>query len=106
MQGQLALIGPPTVTPPDLDSKTIAALCELERPVDLEALRHLGASALFRPGVDGAVAGLLCASERWQRILLAALEACAVQSDFDLRRVSEGVFSEALALPDKNPEQA
>jgi hypothetical protein len=74
LQGQAILLSKPDADPPDVDEPTLLALFEddwAERAAGLAAIEVQG---VVRPGVDGAVAGMLALREDLDRSLLDALE--------------------------------
>jgi hypothetical protein len=100
-QGQFALMSSDAASPPDFAKVAFdpATLLEGEWPEDFEELQPLGVQAMLRPGVDGDVAGLLCASrdirDRFETILARAAQDFGIS----LRQVSEAEFSTGLASP-------
>jgi hypothetical protein len=101
-QGQFALLSSTGASSPDFDRTAFnpATLFEAEWSECLGSLLPLGVQAILRPGVDGDVAGLLCASnelrDRFETIL------CSVAKEFamSLEYVSEAEFAEAVASSD------
>jgi hypothetical protein len=98
-QAQFAIISPAGVPSPDFDKVAFdpATLLEHEWLKGLGSLQPLGVQAILRPGVDGDVAGLLCASgevrDRFEAVLIRSAE----EFDMSLQYMSEAEFAEALA---------
>ncbi len=68
-----------------------------DRPVGPDVLASLGVAAIVRPGVDGDVAGIMSASDSFERQLLSSLEREASQSGFSWRVLPEDRFADELA---------
>jgi hypothetical protein len=98
-QGQFALVSAASASLPDLDKIEFdpAALFESEWPEAFVRLRPQGVLAMLRPGVDGDVAGLLCASSELRDRFEAILARHAGEFGTSLRYVSETEFGGALA---------
>jgi hypothetical protein len=98
-QGQFVLLSPKAASAPDFTQIEFnpAALFEREWPECFGKLQRLGVQAILRPGVDGDVAGLLCASidvrHRFETILSRSVEEFGVS----LQYVGEAQFAGALA---------
>ena len=98
-QSQFVLVSSADAAPPDFDRigfdpVTLLGSGWLEC---LHALAPLGVQAILRPGVDGDVAGLLCASSEVRDRFEAIISRCAQEGDVALRVVSAEEFSEGLA---------
>jgi hypothetical protein len=98
-QGQFALISPGGASAPDFDRTGFdpATLFEREWPESFGSLQPLGVQAILRPGVDGDVAGLLCASGEVRDCFEAVLSRCVEESGMSVQHVSEAQFATALA---------
>jgi hypothetical protein len=98
-QGQFALISSAGASPPDFDEIAFnpATLFEREWSEGFGSLRPLGVQAILRPGVDGDVAGLLCASSEVRDCFEAMLSRSAEEFGVSLQFVREAEFAEALA---------
>jgi hypothetical protein len=98
-QGQFVLMSSAGESPPDFDSIAFgpATLFEREWAEGFGSLHSLGVQAIIRPGVDGDVAGLLCASCEIRDYFEAILSRSAQESGMPLQYVSEAEFVEALA---------
>lgn len=94
-QGQVVLLSAPDVPPRAIDWRTLIALND--RPVGPDALASLRVDAIVRPGVDGDVAGIMSASDSFERQLLGSIEREAGQSGFSWRVLSEDAFAEELS---------
>jgi hypothetical protein len=100
-QSQFALVSPPDAPLPDLDKIGFdpAALFERDWAECFVSLRLVGVQAILRPGVDGDVAGLLCASSEVRDRFEATLPRSAEELGMSVRHVSETQFVEELASP-------
>jgi len=98
-QGQFVLISSAGASPPDFDSIAFdpATLFAREWSESFGRLPPLGVQAMLRPGVDGDLAGLLCASSEVRDRLEAILSRCAEESGVSVQRVSEAEFVDAVA---------
>jgi hypothetical protein len=98
-QAQFALISSAGEPSPDFDKIAFdpAALFEREWSDGFGSLRRLGVQAILRPGVDGDVAGLLCASSELRNRFEAILSRCAENFGMSLQYLSEAEFAESLA---------
>jgi hypothetical protein len=98
-QGQFALISPDGASAPDFDRTGFdpATLFEREWPESFGSLQPLGVQAILRPGVDGDVAGLLCASGEVRDRFETILSRCAEEFGMSVQYVSEAQFVTALA---------
>jgi hypothetical protein len=98
-QGQFVLISSARASPPDFDSIAFcpATLFERQCAESLGRLRPLGVQAMLRPGVDGDVAGLLCASSEVRDHFEATLSRRADEFGISLQYGSESEFAESLA---------
>jgi hypothetical protein len=98
-QAQFALISSTGEPSPDFDKIAFdpAALFESEWSEGFGSLQRLGVQAILRPGVDGDVAGLLCASSELRNGFEAILSPLAADLGMSLQYVSEAEFAEALA---------
>jgi hypothetical protein len=98
-QGQFVLVSRPGASAPDFDRIAFnpAKLFERDCSEGFALLQPLGVQAMLCPGVDGDVAGLLCASteirDRFETILSHDAQAFGVS----LLHVSEAEFVEGLA---------
>ena len=104
-QAQFALISSASASSPDFDKIAFnpADLFEREWSEGFGSLQSLGVQAILRPGVDGDVAGLLCASSQVRDRIEATLSHCAREFGMSLQYVSEAEFAEALATsPEEN----
>ncbi|MGH8622501.1 MAG: hypothetical protein ACRET3_10210 [Burkholderiales bacterium] len=68
-----------------------------DRPVGHDFLASLGMAAIVRPGVDGDVAGIISASNSFERQLLESIEGEAHQAGFSWRVLPEDSFGDELA---------
>jgi hypothetical protein len=98
-QDQFALLSSAGASSPDFDRIAFdpATLFEAEWSECLGRLLPLGVQAILRPGVDGDVAGLLCASNEVRNRFESILCGAAKQFGMSLEYVSEAEFVEALA---------
>jgi hypothetical protein len=98
-QCQFVLISAAGASSPDFDKIAFnpATLFERECSEGFGSLQPLGVQAILRPGVDGDVAGLLCASSEVRDRFEAILSRSAEESGMSLQYVSEAEFVEALA---------
>jgi hypothetical protein len=98
LQGQFALLSRPAALPPDLapHGRLLTHLVEPDWADAFSKLAQKGIEAVFRPGVDGSVAGVLCRSPE----VLEEVEKniCGAAGDFGLayRRLSEQTFQASL----------
>ena len=97
LQGQAILISPDDRGPPVLDWAQMLSLTGGEGSALSASLSVWGASAVVRPGVDGAVAGFVAASGVVKERALASIREAAASQGFDVRLLTEGEFEEALA---------
>jgi hypothetical protein len=99
LHGQFALLSRPAVTPPYLapHGRLLTHLVEPDWADAFSELAQTGVDAVFRPGVDGSVAGVLCTSSE----ILQEVEEniCGAAEDFglDCRMLSEDSFRASLA---------
>jgi hypothetical protein len=98
-QSQYVLVSPASASPPDLDEIAFnpTTLFEREWLEGFGSLQPLGVQAILRPGVDGDVAGLLCASSEVRDRFEAILSRYAQEFGVSLQYVSEAEFVERLA---------
>lgn len=98
-QSQFVLVSPADASPPDFDKVAFnpATLLECELLEGFGSLEPLGVQAILRPGVDGDVAGLLCASSEVRDRFEAILSRYAQEFGVSLQFVSEAEFVEGLA---------
>lgn len=98
-QGQFVLLSPADTSPPDFDKIAFnpATLFEREWSEGLGDLQRLAVQAILRPGVDGDVAGLLCASTEVRDRFEAILSRSAEDVGMSVQYTSEAEFIEALA---------
>lgn len=90
LQGQNVLLAAPAQTPPDLNRQDLLGLWQRSWTAPAAALALAsGLLAVMRPGVDGAVAGLLCLEAGVEEALLAALAAQAAAAEVDWAIVPE-----------------
>jgi hypothetical protein len=101
-QGQFALLSSSGASPQDFDRIEFdpVKLFEREWPESFSSLRPLGVQAILRPGVDGDVAGLLCASNEVRDRFETILSSFAEDLGMSLRHVSQAELIGALASPD------
>jgi hypothetical protein len=97
MQGQAILISPHDCKPPVLEWGQMLSITGGEKSAFEAALSAWGAEAVLRPGVDGAVVGLLAANEGVKERALASIKDAASNNGFDVRTLAEDEFAEALA---------
>lgn len=97
-QGQVILLSSPAAPPPAIAWRTLQSLFEATQPVDLGALAAIGVAAIVRPGVDGAVAGIMASTEEFERRLLSSIESEAGGFGFDWLVVPEDAFAEELSV--------
>jgi hypothetical protein len=98
-QGQFALISPPDVSPPELEkiAYDLTALFGLKWCEGLSSLGPVGVVAILRPGVDGDVAGLICASWEMRDRFEGILSRHAHASSVPIQYVSESELMKGLA---------
>lgn len=96
-QGQAVVVSPGDREPPLFDWARMRALTGGEEAALAAALSAWGALAIVRPGVDGALAGLVAASEIVREHALASLRGAAASLDVELRVLSERELEEALS---------
>jgi hypothetical protein len=98
-QAQFALISSASAPSPDFDKFAFdpAKLLQSEWPQSLGDLQPLGVQAILRPGVDGDVAGLSCASREIRDRFEAILSRSAEEFGMSLRYVSETEFAGAIS---------
>lgn len=102
-QAQFALMSAAGAPPPDFDAVDLADLFAREWPDGWDRLQSLGVQAMLRPGVDGDVAGLLCASREFSDRFEAVLARSADAFGVSLRHVGELAFAAALAASPPHP---
>jgi hypothetical protein len=100
-QGQFVLVSAVGAPAPDFDRIAFnpADLFGRDRSESFGLLRPLGVQAMLCPGVDGDVAGLLCASTGIRDRFETILSHDAQELGVSLQHVSEAEFSERLAAP-------
>jgi hypothetical protein len=98
-QGQFVLVSPAGATAPDFDKIGFnpATLFGRDCSENFGLLQPLGVQAMLYPGVDGDVAGLLCASTEIRDRFETILSHHAQASGVSLQTVSEPEFVERLA---------
>jgi hypothetical protein len=98
-QAQFALISSAGAPSPDFDKVAFdpARLLQGEWPQSLGGLQPLGVQAILRPGVDGDVAGLSCASREIRDHFEAILSRSAEEFGMSLQYVGETEFAQALS---------
>ncbi len=98
-QGQFVLVSPAGASAPNFDRIGFnpATLFGRDCSEGFGLLQPLGVQAMLCPGVDGDVAGLLCASAELRDRFEAILSRHAQESDVSLQHVSEAGFVEGLA---------
>jgi len=98
-QGQFALVSKADAAPPDFDVIEFdpATLFGPDGSDCLHALTPLGVEAMLHPGVDGDVAGLLCASPEVRDRFEAVMHRCAQAVGASLHVMSEKEFIAAVA---------
>jgi hypothetical protein len=98
-QSQFVLVSLADASPPDFDKIAFdpATLFGCQWLEGFGSLQPLGVQAILRPGVDGDVAGLLCASTEVRDRFEAILCQCAQECDVSLQFVSEEKFIDGLA---------
>ena len=98
-QGQLVLVSPAGASAPDFDRIGFnpASLFGRDCSESFGLLQPLGVQAMLCPGVDGDVAGLLCASTEIRDRFEAILSHHAQEFGVLLQHVSEAEFAEGLA---------
>ena len=74
LQGQVVLLSDPEAAPPDVDEARLFGLLEDDWAHRSAALAATGVQGVVRPGVDGAVVGLLALDELFDARLLESLE--------------------------------
>jgi len=98
-QGQFALVSPAHAAPPDFATIGFdpATLFAADWSNHLRGLLPLGVEAMLRPGVDGDVAGLLCASSEVRDRFEAVMHRCALAVGASLHVMSGKEFIAAVA---------
>jgi hypothetical protein len=92
LQGQVALLSPPDVLPPEIDEKSLLALFGDEWTGDAASLAPAGVEGIVRPGVDGDVAGLLSLTGGFEEAALGALETETRRAGFEWALLTEQAF--------------
>ena len=92
MQGQVLLLSSPNAPPPEIERNQFLALFRDDWAREAQALAPFGIVAVVRPGVDGAVAGLLSLTTGFNDIVLQALEHEARLALFDWSVLSEEAY--------------
>lgn len=77
-QGQIALLSDAEAPPPELDRQAVVELTSDAWATRCLALSSASVFGALRPGVDGDVAGLFCATEEFHRIAIEALKSSSV----------------------------
>lgn len=98
LQGQFALISRPTTPPPEFGGFQLPdRLFDDDWADSLQELGPTGIEAIIRPGVDGDVIGLACASMDVRRRIEDDIRLVAGELDIGSRELREETFAAALA---------
>lgn len=96
LQGQVALLSASHADIASLDRKAVLELIEPDWMTSAAALASSGISGVLRPGVDGAVVGILCLSDTFEQALVAALQRESQSAGLDWTLLSEDALAQAL----------
>lgn len=97
LQGQVVLLSGPEAAPPDINREMLLALYRDDWATGAAHLAPAGIKAVFRPGVDGDVAGLFSLSEAFEHALIATLESKTRVAGFDWALLRETEFAQQQA---------
>ncbi|WP_439890083.1 hypothetical protein ACS7SF_12505 [Ralstonia sp. 25C] len=96
LQGQVALLSAADADIASLNRKAVLALIEPDWMTSAAALASRGIRGVLRPGVDGAVVGILCLNNTFEQALVAALQRESQSAGLDWTLLSEDAFAQAL----------
>ncbi len=96
LQGQVVLLSSADVAPPDIHGVTLRDLVSDDWSRHATRLRDAGVLAVLRPGVDGAVAGVLSLDVAFETAWLRALDEQARRAGFTCEITTEEQFWLAL----------
>ncbi|GCB05043.1 hypothetical protein PSUB009319_26740 [Ralstonia sp. SET104] len=97
LQGQVAILSTEHADIASLDRKTVLSLIGPDWTMEATALTAKGITAVLRPGVDGAVIGVLCLDDTFAQALTAALERETNAAGFGWTMLTETEFENALS---------